>query len=713
MVIKILSADDSPPMQRYEHMSSQMKARHTTRFLGLVIMVFSVQSRILYAQDLSVSMNRSGEWFSRLEPLEFTLSRPLSHGERVALIIGTTDVTDLCTIHDDTLRYLPQAVPLPSGSVEVSLYLVSSDGEWFSAGRFTLNVLTSFGLEKTVITPSLTLTNKGQLAEDRIPAPDPPPRKTFQELNGQMSLKVEVERSDVALGVGLNAVGVSFKQEALRFSEKGHDAAKIDLASYVVELRTAKTVLSAGHVSHGRHRHLLSDFASRGISAATAIGTFVDVSGAVLNGTNIVGWDNFIGLQNPKHRIYSGTLGVEIFPESPGTTRVEASYAHGSQLPLNNFNEGQITDAEKSEGLSLRLLLSDPSRAIRLDAGFAKARFTNPNDPLLAQGTEIVPVEETTRQARYADISWEVLRNAMLSDEVPVRLNVGFRHERVDPLYRVVGASVRADLLQNTYELQGGIGPLQVGVTHLQSEDNLAHIPSILTTRNRQTSANVVLSPASTPSMLPLWLPTISYGLSRTHQFGESVPSNSDFTPNHVPDQLTLSHTAGVDVHVSSVRVGYRGALTTQDNRQVGRENADAVNRTNGLNISFSPFAQLSLSLEGLLESNESTETGFITRGKRVGTSIAAQPLEGLSVSLNASLATSKPDDGSSKQRQALFSLEASYGFDLSSFFVFNWRGQLFVRYSWSEFTSRDNVFDVDSSTRVWAVSTGLTFSLF
>jgi hypothetical protein len=690
-----------------------MKARHISRFLVFALIVLSVQLSTLYAQDLSVSMNGSGEWFSRLEPLEFMLSRPLEGGERIALIIGTTDVTDLCTVHGDTLRYRPQAVSLPSGSVEVSLYLVTSNGEWSPAGSFTLKVLSSFGLEKNVITPSLTLTNKGQLAENRFPAPDPAPRKTFQELNGQMSLKVDLDRSNVALGVGLNAVGVSFKQEALRFSEKGEDAAKIDLASYFVELRTAKTVLSAGHISHGRHRHLLSGFASRGISAATAIGTFVDVSGSVLNGTNIVGWDNFIGLQNPKHRVYSGTLGVEILPESPGTIRVEASYAHGSQLPLNNFNQGQITDAEKSEGASLRLLLSDPSRAIRLDAGFAKARFTNPNDPLLAQGTEIVPVEATTRQARYAEVSWDVLSNARLSDELPVRMNVAFRHERVDPLYRVVGASVRADLLQNIYELQGGIGPLQVGVTHLRSEDNLAQIPSILTTKNRQTSANLVLSPASAPGVLPTWLPTISYGLSRTHQFGVSVPTNSDFTPERVPDQLTLTHTAGIDVQVSSVRVGYRGALTTQDNRQVGRENADAVSRTNGLNISFSPFAQLSVSLEGLLESNESTETGFITRGKRMGTSIAAQPLAGLNVSLNASLSTSKPDDGSSKQRQALFSLETSYAFDLSSFFVFNWRGQLFVRYSWSESTLRDNIFNLDTATRAWTVNTGVNFSIF
>jgi len=57
--------------------------------------------------------------------------------------------------------------------------------------------------------------------------------------------------------------------------------------------------------------------------------------------------------------------------------------------------------------------------------------------------------------------------------------------------------------------------------------------------------------------------------------------------------------------------------------------------------------------------------------------------------------------------------VETSYAFDLSSSFVFNWRGQMFARYSWSEFTTRDNVFNLDIQTRAWVVSTGISFTLF
>jgi hypothetical protein len=690
-----------------------MICKQIHRTLILLFIPVLIEPEMLWAQDLSVEMRASEEWITRYEPLEFILSRPMTAGEHVSLIVGSMDVTNLCTVHGDTLRYRPLAVPLPRGSIEVSVFLEAPDGSWTSVGNYSLKVLAATGLEKSLVTPTFTLSSKGQVAEGHSPEENAPARSTFQELSGQLGLKVDIERSGMSLGLGANIVGVSYKQEALRYAEKGEDASKVDLASYVIETRTGRTAFSAGHISHGRSRHLLNNFASRGVSATTAIGSFADVSGSVLNGTNIVGWDNFLGLESADHRLYSGTLGLEILPDNPGTIRFEGSYVHGSQLPLNNFNQAQVNDAEESNGGSGRLLLSDPGRNITVDAGFTTTRFVNPVDPLLSQGIDIVPVEETTRQARYADVTWDVFRNATVLGNLPARMNVAFRHERVDPLYRAVGANVRSDLLQNTYELHGGVGPLQLDLTHLRSEDNLAEVESVLKSKTRQTGANVILSPATSPGILPIWLPTLSYGLNNTHQFGVSTPTNSEFTPDRVPDQMTTSHSGGIEWQGTSLRVGYRGAHTTQDNRQAGRENADAVNRANGLNISFSPVTQVSLSLEGSLESSENTETGVVIRNKRLGTNLIASLVAGASASLTASLSTSEPDDGSSSQRQALFSIETSYAFDFSSSFVFSWRGQVFIRYSWSEFELQDRVFDLNSYTRLWVVNTGISFNLF
>jgi hypothetical protein len=669
--------------------------------------------RIANAQDLSVTMPDAGEWIARFHTLEFTLSRTLLPGERLGVIVGTADVSDLCAVRGDTLIYQPKTLPLPSGSHAVSVFLISADGTWTSAGEFPLNVLTILGVEKMFVTPSLTLTNKGQLAEDHFPGENGPSRSRFQELNGALDVKAGFERMGIGTSLAFTIVGASFKQDALRFSEKREDAAKIDLAGYVLEAHTGQTSLAAGHLGHGRYRHLLTGFQTRGISAGTAVGSLLDVSAAVLNATNIVGWDNFLGLRNPRHRVVSGTLGLDAFPELPGALRVEVSYVQGSQIPATGVNEAFLDDAEESRGGALRVLLSDPGRHVTVDAGLARTRFTNPVDPLLSQDFSVVPVEETTRQARYAEIGWEVFRDASITPLLPARLNVAVRHERVDPLYRAVGVSARPDILQNVFELHGAIGPLQCDVTQLQSEDNLADIPSVLKTKTSQFGGSARLSPAASLGLLPQWLPDLSYALNRTHQYGESTPTNSDFEPSRVPDQVTTSHAAGIEWQGRHLTVAYHGAFTLQDNRQPERENADILNRAHAISLTILPLEQLSVNLDGALESTENTDISAIVHIRRLGANVLARPLTSSTVTLSGSLTTSEAADGSSSSQQAFFSIETAYAFDFSPALVFNWRGQVFARFSWNDSRTEDRTFDVNVYQRAWTVTTGVSFNIF
>jgi hypothetical protein len=665
------------------------------------------------AQDMSAVMRTEGEWVSRFQPLEFILSRPPASGEHLELVVGSTDVSDLCLIHGDTLLYQPQAVPLPPGPLAVLLSIITADGAYQPAGTFSLNVLNSSALERGAITPSLSLANKGQPAEDHFPDGAGGGRKNFQELNGQLAMKMEAERAGVQASLGFSFIGVSFKQEALRFAEKREDAAKIDLSSYLLETRVGKTSLAVGHFTHGRERHLLNGFASRGISASSALGPFLDLSAAALNATNIVGWENLSGLDNPKHRIYSGTLGLEILPATPGSIRIEASYVQGSQLPVSNFNQGQITDAEQSKGGAIRLQLADPGRSITIDAGLARARFTNPANPFIPGQFELVQTEPTIRWARYADVSWDLLRNETVLDILPTRLTLAFRHERVDPLYRVVGAAVRSNILSNTYEAHGGLGPLQLDLTHLRSEDNLDELPSVLKTKTRQTGANANFLPNALPGILPSWAPALSFGLNVTHQFGTGLPANSDMTATRVPDQVTTSQAAGIEWQINGLRAGYRGTYTLQDNRQVGQENADAVNRTHTVSISFPALSRVVATLDGSLESLENKGTNSMVRTNRLGLGLSALLFRGFSTNMNGSISRSKDNAGSTSQTQGFFSLETSYAFDLSHSLVFNWRGQLFVRYAWNEAVSTNDLFDVHSSTRAWVITTGVSLNLF
>ena len=683
------------------------------RYLTALLTLMGVLVPAAIAQDLSAVMKNDGDWISRSQPLVFILSHRPAAGERMGLVVGTEDVSDLCVLQGDTLLYQPQTVLLPSGSVVAQLYVVTADGNWNPAGTYSLNILTTGALERAAITPSLSVANKGQPAEEHVPDGVGGGRKTFQELNGQLAMKAEAERAGIQASLGFSLIGVSFRQEAIRFAEKREDAAKIDLSSYIFETRIGKTTLDVGHFTHGRERHLLNGFASRGVSASTAISSFFDLSAAVLNATNIVGWDNLTGLDNPNHRIYSGTLGLEILPSTPGSIRLEASYAQGSQLPLSNFNQGQITDAEQSKGGALRLQLADPGRSVTVDAGIARARFTNPANPLIPGQFQVVQTEPTTRWARYADVTWDAFRNEMLFHLLPARLSVAFRHERVDPLYRVVGAVVRSDNLSNTYEAHGGLGPLQLDASHLQSEDNLDDLPSVLKTKTQQTGVNASLVPAVMADFLPSWAPTLTVGLNVTHQFGTGVPTNSDMTATRVPDQVTTSKTAGIECQLNGLRAGYRGAYTLQDNRQVGRENADVANQTHAISLSISAVSQLMVTIDGSLESLENKETQQIVRTNRIGLGLSASVFRGCTTSINGTLSRSKDKSGSASQTQGFFSIESSYAFDLSRSFVFNWRGQVFARYSWNESTSANDLFDIHSRTRAWVISTGISFNLF
>jgi hypothetical protein len=290
---------------------------------------------------------------------------------------------------------------------------------------------------------------------------------------------------------------------------------------------------------------------------------------------------------------------------------------------------------------------------------------------------------------------------------------VVYRHERVDPLFRTVGASVRPDLLSHTVEAHGGLGPLQMDLVHQRAEDNLANVTSIPRSNTRQTALNMMLIPPASAGLLPAWLPSLTYNLNRTHQESATAMSISVDSPGNGTDQETTTHGAGVEWQGDWLRVGYRWTYTDQDNAQAGIATAGTVNRSNAVTVSVNFLDGFSTGLEAALESNEDTETGTILQNRRLGATLLLPLAAGTTVTCNASLSASGPDDGSAAQRQAQVSLEASTAFDLSSFFIFTWRGRSYIRYSWSEFSMRDDVFGLNSANRSWAVNLGISFTTF
>jgi hypothetical protein len=302
-------------------------------------------------------------------------------------------------------------------------------------------------------------------------------------------------------------------------------------------------------------------------------------------------------VDEPDHRILSGTIGVEAL-RTPGAMRVELSAMNGSILPRTGFNQGAVTDAERSAGAALRLQSALLGNRLRLEAGYARSAFDNPPDPLLGPVDSLVPVARDTRDARFVESSFDVLRGRPLFGDRTASLTLGASHERVAPLYRSVGTYVQSDRVQDRIAMQGTVSGLAIAVHHSAGGNNVDRISSILTTRSRQTGADIGGPLGALLGWQSAWLPSVTMRLARHHHLATHVPAGNGFDPSHAPDQVSRERAVAVSWQAARGSVTLRNGRSEQDNRQPGRERADLVNRTRGAQGSFSPHRHVSLSAD-------------------------------------------------------------------------------------------------------------------
>jgi hypothetical protein len=671
---------------------------------------------------------------------ELRLNRPVTAAEgRLAILLGQTDLTALFTATEAGLRYGPPALPLPSGAGEVTVYLVSPRDEWKLLGRFPLRVAQAgppstqtappaaekpkrFGFEKFSVAPTLMLGLKSQAAETHFPTANRPLRPTFADAIMRAGLRTQMTRGAFDLQSQFDLSGSSFQREALRFGVMGKEAPHIDLSSYTLQMQLGRHRLSSGQASFGTHRLLMNGYDSRGIGLFVPLGARGDLSLAALNGTSIVGYGNFFGLEERRHQMQNATLGFEFLPKRPGGFRFETSWLSGSLLPRNHFNQTTITDTERSRGWGLRLLASDPAQRLRLESGFARSRFTNPPDPLLNQGLEGVPVRGTTRNARYLEASYDLLRELAMGTTRKANLTVSLRHERVDPLYRSIAAGAQADLLQNQLDLIGSLGEVSINASLGGFDNNLDDLPSVLKTltRRRAFNLNAPLAPLlKQTDKRAAWWPRIAYSYDRTHQFAPSVPAGGGFDGNDnnlsfIPNQVSLNQFFTADWQLAKWRFGYRYNRSFQDNRQVRREFADLKNLVNVFTFGFAPSAALDVNLELHAESAENREAPRTDRTLRFNSNLnwRMSPL----MTLTASFANTTLGDlaRTASSRNTDFTLQWSrrFGFKEQSRFR-KVQAQFFIIYANRYAHSRDTVFGFNNLRKAQTLNSGLNFTFF
>jgi len=664
-----------------------------------------------------VQVDTAGEWRAAGSLIRLQLAQELAaRGADIRVLAAGIDVTALArTPQPGRIEIDTRAAALPPGESELVVYVV--DGrDWRELSRTPLKRLTRLGFEAAEFTPKLDLAGKSQFDEKTRGTSSPPQRPHFADATGSGGAAFSAQRGAFGIDGNFNASGSSYRPEALRFGEQGASASKVELADYVVNTRYGATTLSIGHLAYGSHPLLLNGFASRGLTVARRLGERLEVSFNAMNGTSIVGTDNFFGLNDAEHRVVSGGVGYEFFARA-GALRAELIYMDASIESRGNFNVGEIPDAETSHGFGLRLAGATAGNRLRGAAVFARSTYVNPFDPRLAQGGASQAVKAATADGYSGEVSVDLLQNSpLLSKAHPLTLTATLRHERVAPLFRSLGASLAADQRIERGQFAAQMAGAQLQFSHNRQRDNLDDVPTILKTQTDSTSAGLTLP-------LPQWLaarangswwPALSLQWQRTHQRAVNTPVTEDsgFAASHRPDQVSTQQQLGLAWTRERISWGYSLSLSDQDNRQPGRERADFTTLGHHFNTSLRVTEKLNVNAALGRNRNASREKDLITftDSGTIGFDWAFRDRWTAAANYSRTLG----DDSRQLTAQASRSAQAQLGwrFEVASFGR-KLPGQVFIRYSEQAASSLDAAFGLSSagSNRAW--DAGLSLSLF
>ncbi|MGI8897793.1 MAG: hypothetical protein ACR2IB_05310 [Pyrinomonadaceae bacterium] len=751
----------------------------------LVALVFgsalSWSKNILASSDLDLSIKTSfeaGPPVTPSEQIEVLLSRPLRESEsRVAILVGTTDVSALFVLDKLRLRYNSKIWPLPLGQSELTAYLVSSNDEWKEVARFTLLVnrqkqsqlgsqrvaaqdgletrflkanyanslkrfvpipdaellvkaASSYGQEpaqtssgsknkkgKMSFLPSLTFGLKAQPAQSTFPASDTPERATFADLTTQASLKGDASYGVFASQSSADFAGSSFRPEALRFGDLGGEAPKLDLASYLLQFQTGPVKYQVGHFSFGTQRHLINSFSSRGINITVPFLKRFDFSAAAMNGTQLVGYDNFFGLSKRRHQMLSSALGIEMFPKQPGGLRLEVGVLSAYFQPISGLNRGVITDLQRSRGISLRLIANDKSGRFHFEGGFTRSFFDSPSDSTLNQGQNVVPLPALSRNAHYLEASYDILKDFSLTKKQKANLKVSFREENVAPLFRSLGASTQADKIQYEFSVTGSINEITAQLSYVNFHDNLRNIPSILKSQNGIHSI-ALAAPAKALfgiSKDTPWLPRLGYNFNRVHSFGAAIPVNGGFEIDlsSIPNLFGTNHTFSADWQIKKFTIGYNVNRSLQDNQQTGRELSDQAVLVNSGRFGVALNSKVNLNVDLSAESSANRETGRIDRTFRLGPGITWQLTQQMGLTANLSNTIAGDAAKTSRNRNTEFDASWTYRFGAGKEGFKKVASQFFIRYSNRFAHSFDRIFVTDTLRKNQTLTANLSFTFF
>lgn len=634
------------------------------------------------------------------------------------IFVGRTDVSALLRSPAPGVLEVGAALPWPAGATELVVYRVGSPA-WQTLARLPLVVAgqdtAGDAAAPDEFAPRAELQIKGR-ARERGDA-GAAARGAHADAVGQGGLAWKTARSGWRFEAQANLSGASHRPETLRFAELAARAPKLDLADYRIDAAHGEHRVELGHLSVGNHPLLLAGMASRGLTLRSRLGARTDLSLSAVNGTAIVGVDNLLGIEQADHRVHAMTLGVEMLAQRPGGLRAELTLLDASLRARANFERGEIPDAERSRGVGARLLASSADGRLRADIALARSRFVNPFDPLLAQGGELQPVQPALRDAHSAELQFDVLKQSpLLSAAHALDLSVSARHERADPHYKSLGATLDSDRVRRRIGLQAAMAGAQLQLQAARSVDNLAQIPTLLRTRTDERIAALNLP-------LPAWLgdaatlsrwPSLAWSWQSVRQRAVNAPPTelSGFAATHLPDQANATQQLNLAWAFDAGTLAYTLARSRQDNRQPGRERADFSTLGHQLAWAWT-FGEAWRADLGLTRSRQHSVEQSLTRRTLGGTaSIDWQADERWSFAAHLDATHGDDSQRLAASRSIGAHLQASRRLALPAGGR-SLPGQAFLRLARQGDRQSDAVFGQASEQRLWWVDFGLSFSLF
>ncbi len=622
------------------------------------------------------------------------------------VLLGDADISTLFEFSNQQLIYAG-GIPLPIGENQLIVKQLIDD-QWQDIGEITIGVLTNSGFKQANWTPTLDLNINTQLDEKARGDSILSDRPHYSDVSASIGLSSFHQNDNLTIESHINLLSVSNRQQAVQFGNQFNQAKKLDVTDYSASVVSDNHQIVIGHTRFGNNSLLIDGLSRRGISWQYQNENELTFNGAFLSGSDIVGYNNFLGLADySKQYVNSLGFGVNTLTDSRISVRIEGTYLDAKRISQNDFGIGEVASSETNQGLGFRIIATDSEGRFTGDLTMGFSRYNNPDDLELDFGDPLVELQVETALAYNFNLNYLLVQEWQTPWGSNANIILNANHSSADPLYQTLTAFVQANVKNSLLAAQYQFGNVSGNLEFQSSRDNLDNLINLLTTetKNARFSANIPMaqilfdpenSEDETDEFIVKLFPNLDYSFQQTHQYALTSPDtdNSGFNgDSHLPDQITIGHNLSASWQFEKNSFALQASLNDQDNRQVGRETSDFISLQHSASISWQQNDATNWSFSLAKNRLADLENKKNQYSKSITISYNWQSIDGLGIGINYGL--SKDDDSLDEARNT--ATNADIGI-VKNLIEGEWwlpaNGSISLRLNYNDSQSIDNVFE-------------------